>query len=764
METRTAPNDPSSSNATSAAGPASIPGAPSETLRTLPGDDVRQVLWRFADRYDLHLLVQSVRTVARGPVAKLVASGARNSHEWTEAKASLLPLFDESGLTAAFLEPEFGGFIPGPKNLAMALAAFELAWVDAGAATCSLASNLGLAPIHERGTPEQRQEYLSLAAPPAPGENRRHIRAAFALTEPIPYVGVETGLLGGKVRVAEWAEGQEPILEVDKRGRFITNMGFANVVTAAVDSDDPRLKGSCMVILEEGDPGLWDRGTPTRKLVHQLSSTRDPVFRLTVPASRIVGGYTVKDGVIIPRYSHSEIIEAVFRRTRVTVGLMTAAKLLSAIEPVILYQRRRFRGGEGAPGTPRYELGLQQKQDVLHRLVDTWATGEASASLGFAAARLFDELDPLEKEKDRMLAERRLSGRAAFKALAAVAPDALEYLGLEARSSGGRDEQRYAALRQDPLVRFVCRDALANVLCPACKLWNTGTGANQMREAVSLMGGYGVTEDCPGFLAQKWMDAQLEATYEGPEAVQRLQLSVTMTNEIFLAQFRHWIDECRRLASERPGTGACALASAMQLWLWTLLHVQRAVDADGNKLYHKTRQGVTFPLADALCWLLAARQFVLDTHELATRGPAHPALAEGLAGTLAFYTDLCHVQCARAAAEVGRICAELVYGYRSHGVWTEAACQACFGAAELDALEGLIPGIASSARAQSDVAEDGEPHPAKAGPCANFAGVEAFARLRLRLDACLTGARLAKDRAAQALTRVMTREALDYPA
>ena len=126
-----------------------------------------------------------------------------------------------------------------------------------------------------------------------------------------------------------------------------------------------------------------------------------------MPASRIVGGYTVKDGVIIPNYSHGEIIEAVFRRTRVTVGLMTAAKLLSAVEPVILYQRRRFRGGEGAPGTPRYELGLQQKEDVLHRLVDIWATGEASASLGFEAARLFDELDPLEKQKDQLLAEKK---------------------------------------------------------------------------------------------------------------------------------------------------------------------------------------------------------------------------------------------------------------------------------------------------------------------------------------------------------------------
>jgi hypothetical protein len=55
-------------------------------------------------------------------------------------------------------------------------------------------------------------------------------------------------------------------------------------------------------------------------MVHQLSSTNDPVFSLKVPASRIIGGYTVKDGVIIPKYSHGEIIEAVFRRTRVTVG------------------------------------------------------------------------------------------------------------------------------------------------------------------------------------------------------------------------------------------------------------------------------------------------------------------------------------------------------------------------------------------------------------------------------------------------------------
>jgi hypothetical protein len=52
----------------------------------------------------------------------------------------------------------------------------------------------------------------------------------------------------------------------------------------------------------------------------------------------------------------------------------------------------------------------------------------------------------------------------------------------------------------------------------------------------------------------------------------------------------------------------------------------------------------------------------------------------------------------------------------------------------------------------------------KAGPCVQCTGLETFVRLRAKLDTCLTGCRLAKDRAAEALTRVMTREVLDYPA
>lgn len=683
-----------------------------ETLRTLPGDDVRQIMWRFADRYDIQMVVQSARSLARTLVARLVAEGARHTHEWTEHKAQLLEAFDSSGLTAMFMDPHQGGFIEGPKNLALSLVASELSWVDAGAATCSLATNLALAPIHERGTPEQRDYYMSRCVPPQPGEDRAIYRGAFALTEPLPYVGVETNTLVGKVRVAQWKEGEEPMLQVDKRGRFITGMDFANFATCAVDTDDKRIASSCIITVENTDEGLFDRGAPTLKMVHQLSSTRDPVFNLKVPASRIVGGYTVKDGVIVPNYTHAEIIGAVFHRTRVPVALMSTAKLLSAIEPVIRYQRQRYRGGDAQPGTPKYDLGIQQKPDAVLRLADVWAMGEAQASLGFETARLFDQLDPTEREKDRIFAQQGISGvKSQLTALRKIEKQAVEYIRLEAAPEGSRDTARMRELETDPLLRYVLLESLANILCPACKLWNTGQTAVMMREALALMGGYGITEDCPGFLFYKWTDAQLEATYEGPEAVQRRQLSITMTNEVFLARLRVWIEQYAMLGQDAPGTGAGIVARAMELWLWTLEFLHRAKDPSGARLYHNRRQNVTFPMADALCWIMASRSQVADVLELAEKGSENPIVAEGLEGTVGFFSDLSMVQAARAAGECARICATMVHGF---------------------------------------------------GPQAREE-LEAFAALRAALDATLAGAALAKDRAGQAITQVMIPEALDYP-
>jgi hypothetical protein len=196
------------------------------------------------------------------------------------------------------------------------------------------------------------------------------------------------------------------------------------------------------------------------------------------------------------------------------------------------------------------------------------------------------------------------------------------------------------------------------------------------------------------------------------------------------------------------------------MWLWTLNYTLHGKDADGGKLYQSQRQGVTFALADALCWLLAARCQILDVQELEARGPDDAVVAEGLAATLQFFSDLCHVQSARASGEVSRICAELVYGYNRHPAWDIEGYKACFLSDELDEYEGFIPGIASMA---TDVISGGV-HPVKAGPCAGCAGSVDFLWLQNKLATCLTGSRLAKDRAAETVAKVMIPEALDYPA
>jgi hypothetical protein len=237
-----------------------------------------------------------------------------------------------------------------------------------------------------------------------------------------------------------------------------------------------------------------------------------------------------------------------------------------------------------------------------------------------------------------------------------------------------------------------------------------------------------------------------------------------MNHDAFLRQFGAWVSEMRQVAARRPASGACTLASAMELWLWTLRHLQRATDADGNRLYQGSRHGVTFPMADALCWILASRYQILDALELEAEGPSDAEAAESLSGLVRFLSDLCHVQAARAAGEVGRIAAELVHGYVRHPGWDVEGCRGCYGEDDLSALEQLIPGIESTAGAYTDVIGSDGSHAVKAGPCVRFTGIDEFARLRAKMDGCLTGSRVAKDRAAEALTKVEIPDALDYPA
>ena len=239
-----------------------------------------------------------------------------------------------------------------------------------------------------------------------------------------------------------------------------------------------------------------------------------------------------------------------------------------------------------------------------------------------------------------------------------------------------------------------------------------------MREALSLMGGYGITEDCPGFLGYKWVDAQLEATYEGPEAVQRRSLAAAMEQEIFPALWKNWTDELLTSDYTRNNS-ALMLVAAMEFWLWTYNFLRGGEGPGVEKRFPSQHQEITFPLADALCWLLAARQLVLDAYELERRKPNTDVSSQEKEYAQLF-EDLACVQSARAAGEVTRICGDLVFGDE----------------------RGVKP-------SDRDPVITGD----KKG----------FLERRAKLDHCLAGSRAAKRRAAEAVSRVAIPPDLDYP-
>ena len=195
-------------------------------------------------------------------------------------------------------------------------------------------------------------------------------------------------------------------------------------------------------------------------------------------------------------------------------------------------------------------------------------------------------------------------------------------------------------------------------------------------------------------------------------------------------QLPEWIAEMRRVAGERPATGACAVATAMEVWAWTFDHLQRArAEAAGAPL-----DMYSTALVDALGWLLASRALVLNA-----MSDDDTSLA-----------DLCHAHVARACGEVGRVCAELVFGSLRHPAW-DADAHTCYHAEDLEMLEEVLPGLASTARAYSDVIEADGSHRPKAGPCVRPDSVEEFVRLRAKLDGCLAGGHMARTRAVEAL-------------
>jgi hypothetical protein len=263
------------------------------------------------------------------------------------------------------------------------------------------------------------------------------------------------------------------------------------------------------------------------------------------------------------------------------------------------------------------------REDAVHRLLDVWAGGESCASLSRAAARLLDQL-------------------------------------------GGADPVGRPAL-----------ESVANVVCPACRAWSITHAPRLMREAASLMGGSGVTADCPGSVGSQWMDSELEAIQEQAAGTALQRLAIALTDELFLNQFAIWTRELREIDRTHSANAAGTLAVAMEAWRWTLDYVQRP----------------SLELAEALCGILANRSLIVELKNIEAERARH-------------LDDLCHIQAVNIAAEAARVCAELIYS-RSESV-------AAFSDLEQRLDESLAGSFAARDRARYRLVQGAIPLPGQA--------------------------------------------------
>ena len=523
-------------------------------------DQLHWTLWRIADCPAVIATAQAARQVASNVAAPLLDRGADSCCEWTAPKAELLPALDAGGLTSLLSSAQ------NNTTMHLAMAAWELAWVDSGPAACNLSGCLAQMPIREFGSAAQRARYL---------DNPRFRHGALCLTEALPGAGSDALFLEGSFQAVQTESGEIELV-IEKRGRFTSHMDFADFVVAAVQARGAGVQGSALVILEPGDAGEFERGAAVRKLGYRMASTTNPVFRLRVSVTRIIGGHGIEDGKLSAKIDHRRCLGAALRRARAILSLMTAVKALATVQEL------------AAP------CRASADSQLLERTVELWAVGEAAASLGFAATRACDEMD----------------------------------------SSG-------------------ITESLADVLVPAAKLFSTSQVSSALQRLVTL-GEWNVGSSS---LHRRLADAQVEAVYMGPQAMQRRQLTAAMSDERFLKTFDLW-------TNGMEADGQVPLAAGMRLWRWTMEQMCQQRDGNGTRLYADARQGVGFSMADGLCGLLAAHSLATDVMRLESSA-AEPSV-------ISCYRDLAALAAALAASRVARFCEDLILGYRVNAATANA--------------------------------------------------------------------------------------------
>ena len=314
--------------------------------------------------YDLTPEQEMLRKTIRDFAEKEIKPVALKLDEKEEFSYDLVKKMGELGLFGMTISPEFGG--QGLDYLSYVIAVEELARVDGcQAATVAAENSLGIGPIYNFGSKEQKQKYL-------PDLCTGNTLWGFGLTEPDAGSDASNSKTRAELTNGQWVINGSKI--------FITNAASkitAGVTVQCVTGMGTKKEISC-VIVPSGTKGFTGREMH-QKMTWRSSNTAELYFdNVQVPEANLLGG----------RGAGYKQMLMTLDSGRLGIAAMGLGGAQGAFEAALEYagQRKTF-------GQP-----LSKHQAIAFKLADCAVEIEAARNLLYKACWLKDEGRPFKKE------------------------------------------------------------------------------------------------------------------------------------------------------------------------------------------------------------------------------------------------------------------------------------------------------------------------------------------------------------------------------
>ncbi len=297
---------------------------------------------------------KTVKSLARKIAEERILPVRAELDEREEFPWDIIKDLADADMFRIFIPEEYDGL--GGGCLELCLVMEELSRICSGVAVSYAASALGVFPLLEYGTEEQKRKYLPQLAS---GKKL----AAFALTE------TTAGSDASAIKTTAQREKGGYVINGTKQ--FITNGEDAEIYTViALTAKEKGARGASAFLVEKDTPG-FSFGKKEKKMGIRASSTRELIFRnCLVPEENLIGREGM--GFILTM--------RLLDRSRPGVGAQAVGLAQGALEAAVDYARKRIQFGH-----PIISI-----QAVQHMLADMAIQVEAARLLVYATARTID--------------------------------------------------------------------------------------------------------------------------------------------------------------------------------------------------------------------------------------------------------------------------------------------------------------------------------------------------------------------------------------